>query len=91
MAQLGVRVIQNSPEQHSRAAERAIRTIKDLARTTYLSLSYTLPPALYRNLVTFVTERYNILPQMVIIEVLGNVSLANVQSMIKTSKRHLVK
>jgi len=64
MSKLGVQVIQNSPEQHSRAAERAIRTIKDLARTTYLALPYTLPSILYRNLITFVTERYNILPQV---------------------------
>ena len=64
MSQLGVKLIQNSPEQHSRAAERAIRTIKELARTTYLALPFTLPPTLYRNLITFVTERYNLLPQI---------------------------
>jgi hypothetical protein len=64
MSKLGVQVIQNSPEQHSRAAERAIRTIEELSRTTYLALPYTLPPMLYRNLITFVTERYNILPQV---------------------------
>jgi hypothetical protein len=64
LAQMKVTLIQNSPEHHSRAAERAIRTIKNLVRTTYLSLPYTLPTSLYRNLITYVTERYNILPQI---------------------------
>jgi len=64
LQQLGVQLTQNSPEHHSRAAERAIRTIKNLARTTYLALPYTLPSLLYRNLITYVTERYNVLPQM---------------------------
>jgi hypothetical protein len=55
LSNLGVHLIQNSLEQHSRAAERAIHTIKNLARTTYLSLPYTLPATLHRNLITFVT------------------------------------
>jgi hypothetical protein len=61
---LGVELIQNSPESHSRTAERAIRTIKGMARATYLSLPYTLPPQLYHHLLQYVTERYNIHPQV---------------------------
>ena len=59
---IGAELIQNSPEMHSRQAERAIRTIKSLARSIYISLPYTLPQALYPYLFQFATERYNILP-----------------------------
>ena len=59
---IGAELIQNSPEMHSRQAERAIRTIKSLARSIYISFSYTLPQALYPYLFQFATERYNILP-----------------------------
>ncbi len=57
---IGAQLIQNSPEMHSRQAERAIRTIKSITRAIYISLPYTLPPALYPYLVQY--ERYNILP-----------------------------
>jgi hypothetical protein len=33
---IGAELIQNSPEMHSRQAERAIRTIKSLARSIYI-------------------------------------------------------
>ena len=47
---------------HSRQAERAIRTIKSMTRSIYISLPYTLPPALYPYLIQYATEKYNILP-----------------------------
>ena len=60
---IGAQLIQNSPEMHSRQAERAIRTIKSLARAIYISLPYTLPTALYPYLLQYAAERYNIMPQ----------------------------
>ena len=35
-----------------------------MARATYLALPYTLPPQLYHHLLQYVTERYNIHPQV---------------------------
>jgi hypothetical protein len=60
---IGAQLLQNSPEMHSRQAERAIRTIKLLARAIYVSLPYTLPTSLYPYLLQYAAERYNIMPQ----------------------------
>jgi len=62
LEEIGSVLIQNPPESHSRAAERAIRSLKQTARAIYLSLPYTLPCYLYDQLLIYTVEKLNLTP-----------------------------
>ena len=57
----GIRLEPGAPERHARVAERAIRTICGLFRTTLAGLPFVLVPHLYYRLIEYVVTSNNLM------------------------------
>jgi hypothetical protein len=57
----GTQLVYTAPSQHASRCERAIRTLKDIMRTTITSLPYKLHPKLYPRLMEYAIQRRNII------------------------------
>ena len=57
---MGIEVEHCAPQSHVRVAERAIRHIKELFRSTLFDLPYLLPNELYKNLMSYIVSSTNL-------------------------------
>ena len=60
LAAMGIETEHCAPQSHVRTAERAIRHIKELFRSTLFDLPYLLPNDLYKHLLSYVVSSTNI-------------------------------
>jgi hypothetical protein len=58
----GVELVPRAPEIHSKRAERAIRTVKERARTILAGLEFRLPTNLYVHLMVYAANITNLTP-----------------------------
>ena len=62
LAAMGIQLIHSGPGMHVHVVERAIRYIKEGARSIHAGLPYTCSRALFRMLIPFVAFRLNMFP-----------------------------